>query len=122
MARGFLEDEKTKLAWNVPRALLAKNRVKLLLNMLVIAGQAIPRGGVLTVDPLGEGENTSFRITAAGANARIPPHAPNLLAGESESSVDAHAIQPFYAGMLARSCGLAVTLAAEGEAIVVTAR
>ena len=45
MARGFLEDEKTKLAWNLPRVLLAKNRVKLLLNMLLIAGQAIPRGG-----------------------------------------------------------------------------
>ena len=30
MARGFMEDEKTKLTWNVPRALLPKNRVKLL--------------------------------------------------------------------------------------------
>ena len=45
ISRGFLEDEKTKLAWNLPRALLPKNRVKLLLNMLAIAGQAIPRGG-----------------------------------------------------------------------------
>src|SRR5262245_10674776 len=42
VARGFLEDDKTKLAWNLPRALLAMNRVKLLLNMLVIAGQIIP--------------------------------------------------------------------------------
>ena len=55
IARGFLEDDKTKLAWNLPRALLAKNRVKLLLNMLLIAGQAIPRGGKLTVDPIGLG-------------------------------------------------------------------
>ena len=28
IARGFLEDDKTKLAWNLPRALLAKNLVK----------------------------------------------------------------------------------------------
>src|SRR5438270_2217130 len=41
MARGFIEDEKTKLTWNVPRALLPKNHVKLLLNMLVIATQTI---------------------------------------------------------------------------------
>src|ERR1700752_3776769 len=33
MARGFIEDDKTSLTWNVPRALLPKNRVKLLLNM-----------------------------------------------------------------------------------------
>jgi histidine phosphotransferase ChpT len=122
MARGFLEDEKTKLNWSLPRALLPKNRVKLLLNMLVIAGQAIPRGGSLTAAAIGEGESMSFRITAAGPNARIPPHAPNLLQGTADGPVDAHAIQPFYTGLLARSCGLAVTLAAEGEAIVVTAR
>jgi histidine phosphotransferase ChpT len=122
MTRGFIEDEKTKLKWNLPRALLPKNRVKLLLNMLVIAGQAIPRGGELTVDPLGEGEAMSFRITAAGTNGRVPPHAVELLAGTGEGSVDAHAIQPFYTGLLARSCGLAVTVAPEGEAIVVSAR
>ena len=39
MARGFMEDEKTRLCWNVPRALLSKNRVNLLLNMLLVAVQ-----------------------------------------------------------------------------------
>ncbi len=123
MARGFIEDDKTKLAWTVPRALLPKNRVKLLMNMLVIATQTIPRGGTLTVDPIGEGESMGFRITAAGLNARIPQHVPALLEGTSENgSVDAHAIQPFYTGMLARACGVTVGLAAEGEAIVVATR
>jgi histidine phosphotransferase ChpT len=121
MARGFIEDEKIKLTWNLPRVLLAKNRVKLLLNMLIIAGQAIPRGGVLTVDPLGEGESLSFRITAAGTYARVPPHATELLAGTPEGAVDAHAIQPFYTGMLARACGLSVSIAPEGDAIVLAA-
>src|SRR5436853_4957269 len=49
VARGFLEDDRTKLMWNVPRVLLAKNRVKLLLNLLLLAGHCIPRGGSLTV-------------------------------------------------------------------------
>lgn len=122
MARGFIEDEKTKLNWNLPRVLLPKNRVKLLLNMLIIAGQAIPRGGSLTVDPVGDGDAMSFRIAAAGPNGRIPPHAAALLAGTPEGAVDAHAIQPFYTGMLARSSGLGVTVAAENDAIVIVAR
>ena len=121
MARGFIEDGKVKLAWNLPRLLLPKNRVKLLLNMLIIAGQAIPRGGMLTVDPVGTGPAMSFRITATGLNARVPQAVPGLLASSSADSVDAHAVQPFYTGLLARSCGLTVTLAAEGEAIVVRA-
>jgi histidine phosphotransferase ChpT len=123
MARAFIEDGKTKLAWNLPHRLLPKNRVKLLLNLLIIAGQTIPRGGVLAVDPIGEGESLGFRISATGVNARIPQAVPALLEGTSESgSVDAHAIQPFYAGLLARACGLKVDLRAEGEAIIVTAR
>src|SRR6476661_6807056 len=65
-ARGFMEDDKTKIDWNLPRALLAKNRVKLLLNMLIIAGQAIPRGGKVTVDPIGAGDNLGFKVSDAG--------------------------------------------------------
>jgi histidine phosphotransferase ChpT len=93
----------------------------LLLNMMIIAGQGIPRGGSLTVDPLGEGDTLSFRITAAGTNSRVPPHATELLAGTPEGAVDAHAIQPFYTGMLARASGLTVSVAAENDTIVVVA-
>jgi len=78
---------------------------------------------MLTVDPIGEGDSMGFRITAAGLNARIPQALTGLLEGRSESgTVDAHAIQPFYAGMLAKACGLTVSLAFEGEAVVVTSR
>src|SRR5437660_2387929 len=114
MAQAFIEDDKTKLRWNLPRVLLPKNRVKLLLNLLVLADQTIPRGGMLTVDPIGDGERMSFRIAAAGLNARIPQPVPGLVAGETgAAAVDAHAIQPFYTGLLARSCGLSVRLVPE---------
>jgi histidine phosphotransferase ChpT len=123
VARGFIEDDKFKLAWNLPRALLPKNRVKLLLNMLVVATHAIPRGGTLTLDPVGSGESVAFRITAAGLNARVPPAIPALLegGGATEEPIDAHAIQPYYTGLLARTCGLNATIAAEGETIVIAA-
>ena len=123
VARGFLEDDKTKLTWNLPRVLLPKNRVKLLLNLLLLAGQTIPRGGTLTITPLGEGEGMGFQLTASGLNARIPQAVPALLSGvPAADAVDAHAIQPLFAGMLARACGLNVGLASEGDGVVVTAR
>jgi histidine phosphotransferase ChpT len=122
VARGFLEDDKTKIAWTIPRILLPKNRVKLLLNLLVLAGQTIPRGGNLRVEASGEGDGLGFKVTAAGLNARIPQAVPGLLAGEPDGhSVDAHAIQPFYAGMLARACGLRLSIAPDGDAVVLTA-
>src|SRR5271170_5211557 len=79
MARGHLEDGKTTIAWNLPRVLLPKNRVKLLLNMMVIAQQTIPRGGVITVDQTGEGDAIGFRVAASGLNARMPQNIADLL-------------------------------------------
>src|SRR6202140_2603550 len=35
VTRGLIEDEKVKLTWHAPRALMPKNYVKLLLNMLL---------------------------------------------------------------------------------------
>jgi histidine phosphotransferase ChpT len=121
VTRGLLEDDKTKVAWNLPRVLLAKNRVKLVLNMLLVAAQAIPRGGQLTIDPVGEGEAIGFRVSAKGLNAKVPQALPGLLAGSPGHAVDAHAIQPFYTGLLAKDCSLAVALATEADAVVFTA-
>jgi histidine phosphotransferase ChpT len=123
VTRGLMEDEKTKLSWNLPRVLMAKNRVKLLLNMMLLAAQAIPRGGQLTVDPIGEGEAIGFRVAATGFNAKVPQAIPPLLAGSpADHAVDAHAIQPFYTGLLAKNCGLAVDMALEDGTVVVATR
>jgi histidine phosphotransferase ChpT len=123
VARGFIEDDKIKLSWNLSSALLPKNRVKLLLNMILVAAQSIPRGGIVAVEGDGPPETMTFKISARGLNARIPHAVPALLAGFPERGVvDAHAIQPFYTGLLGRAGGLAVSIEADGDAIVVAAR
>jgi len=118
VARGLIEDGKTTIVWNLPREFVPKNRAKLLLNMLMVAIGTIPRGGVLTVDPAEGG----YRVAATGLNARLSPVSAELLAGSPAHPVDAHAIQPVYTGILARDCGLAVSAAVEGDAVVVAAR
>jgi histidine phosphotransferase ChpT len=117
-ARGMIEDGKITIVWNLQRELVPKNRAKLILNMLVVAVGAVPRGGTLTVDAV----DTGYRVTATGLNARLPATAAELLAGTPAHTVDAHAIQPFYTGLLARDCGLSASAAVEGEAVVVAAR
>ena len=123
ITRGFFEDDKTKLAWNLPRALLAKNRVKLLLNLLLVTGQTIPRGGRLTVDPIGAGDSMGFKVSAAGVNAKVPPAVAALLAGDAgDTTLDAHRIQPFYASLLAQASGVTVAMVMDGDTVVVSAQ
>jgi histidine phosphotransferase ChpT len=120
VARGALEDEKVKINWGLPRLLLPKNRVKLLLNLILLSGHAIPRGGVLTIDPIGKGETMGFRIEANGLNARVPQAMVALLdeAREGGEPIDAHAVQPYFTGLLARNCGFSIAVGTEGELIV----
>jgi len=122
VARQLFADERTRIEWKLPRALMAKNKVKLLLNLCLIADMAIPRGGALTISGEGEGDDIAFRVEAKGPNPRLAPEVVRLLAGESdEATLDARAIQAYYAGLVAQSCGLEVT-ASGGEAIVIEAK
>ena len=110
VARGLFEDNKTTIVWNLPRELLAKNRVKLLLNMLLIAAGADSARGNADGRSRAAGEgHGAIVVTAAGLNARLNPAAAELLVGSPTHAVDAHAIQPLYAGMLARDCGLTLS-------------
>ncbi|CAA0097545.1 Protein phosphotransferase ChpT [Starkeya nomas] len=121
VARGFIEDDRTSLEWQVPRVLAPKNKVKLLLNLLIVATSTIPRGGRIAVEATGEGEEGGFRLRTEGSHSRIPPHLVGLLAGEAPEggALDAHAIQPHYTGLLGRATGYGFNLAHEGEAVTI---
>ncbi|MFC0282519.1 histidine phosphotransferase ChpT [Camelimonas abortus] len=120
VARSFFSDDRTRLAWSGPRLLLPKNRVKLLLNLLLIAATAIPRGGDVAVAISDDG--AAFTVRATGRNARIPAKVEALIAGEAPDGViDAHAIQPYYAGLVARAAGMAVRFSQDGETVTLAA-
>jgi histidine phosphotransferase ChpT len=122
VARGLFQDDKIQFGWSGPRLLVPKNRVKLLLNLVMLAINAVPRGGAVQVTVTGDAETCEFVLRSKGLNARIPPHAEALLAGAPEDGVvDAHGIQTFYAGMIARAAGMKVTLRLEGDEVTIHA-
>jgi histidine phosphotransferase ChpT len=122
VARGMFQDDKIALAWEGPRVLLPKNKVKLLLNLILIATHAVPRGGSIAVRIMGETESPEFILTASGPHARVPAHVEGLLAGSPENgAIDAHAIQPFYAGLVARAAQMSVSFAIEGDTVTIRA-
>jgi histidine phosphotransferase ChpT len=122
VARGLLETEKTALAWKAARQFLPKNKVKLLLNLCQIAGATIPRGGVIEVETTGEGEAAALRVAAKGTNARLQAGFADLLCGRpGAAKVDAHSIQPYFAGLVARECGMTISVDQEAEGFVFAA-
>jgi histidine phosphotransferase ChpT len=123
VTRGLIVNDRTTLVWNPPRQFAAKNKVKLLLNLNLIALSAIPRGGVITVDFAGQDETLAIRVEAKGPNARLAHGVVDLVAGPpAGGGVDAPSIQPFFAGLVARDCGMEVAIVAAPETVTLEAR
>jgi histidine phosphotransferase ChpT len=119
VAKGFLANEKPELVWNAERAYLPKNQVKLLLNLVMAALGAVPRGGTITVDVK---PGPEFTLTCVGPSARVPPNLEAFLAGDlAGHGLDSHAIQPVYAGLLAKAADMTARVVKDGDAIVLSA-
>lgn len=122
IAKGFIEDERIKLSVDAPRILLPKNQVKLFLNLLMIATMAIPRGGQITALATATNEHGHFTITAKGTQARIPAHVEDLLVLKTDGiTIDAHAIQPYYTGLIAQEAGFSISLTLDGDEMRIVA-
>lgn len=122
VTRGLLEDSKTQIQWTVPRLILPKSKVKLLMNLVIVAMATIPRGGTILVKANSAEGQDGFELKATGPASRIPPDLPELLLGNAPNGrVDSHVIQPFYTGLVAREAGMVVRFVTDGETVTVSA-
>lgn len=122
VARGYFANEKkTTLEWHGQRALMPKNQVKLLLNLIMVALGAAPRGGQVKVEITDPNGDPKLTVTATGPTARVPPVFLALLNGQFDDQLDAHAVQPLYTLKLAQAAGFEVSATLTGESVVFAA-
>ncbi len=122
----LFEVEKADLEWTITPVMVPKNKGKLLMNMLIIASGAVPRGGKVLVSITGEGDRQGFEIVASSdpetrQKTLIPSGVEALMAGNPEGGVDARGIQPFYTGILARLSDLSLEMKLEGAVLTFSA-
>lgn len=126
VAKLYFEIEKAELDWQVPLVMLPKHKAKLLMNMLLIAAMAVPRGGKVTVSfEGGEGMEKFIMRSTSDPEKRqktlMPSGAEGLLSGAPEGGVDARGIQPFYTGILARMTDMELKIGIENDVFEFTA-
>ncbi|MGH6866032.1 MAG: histidine phosphotransferase ChpT [Methyloceanibacter sp.] len=117
VARDFVQGAgKHQVAWQGPPITLAKDKVKLLLNLVALGVLALPRGGTINVEIGGAPPHVSFTVRAKGDASRLNDQVKTLLTGANGVAIDAHSIQPYYAGRVAAAAGMTVTAEArDGE-------
>lgn len=95
---------------------LEKTQGRLVLNLVMVALQSIPRGGELVIELTQKAEAHIFNLTATGPKARIYEEFQRSLAGRApDDGFDGRTIQPFYAGMLVREMGGRIDSALKDE-------
>jgi len=121
LSMGLVGNGSTRLDWQVGTPSLDKTVVKLLLNMIFIGFEALPRGGVLRVGVQKAGA-TNLMISAEGPKARLPETAVSILRNGAElETVEPREANIFFAHELAKGLGSSLHVSIGDEVIEIAA-
>jgi histidine phosphotransferase ChpT len=119
VARDVFGSGRTVFEWNGGRRMASRNSVKLLLNLCLIAANAVPRGGVIAVDISGEDDAMAIRVEAKGTNAKLSHSAADILTNAlPKEPIDGHSIQLYFTTLLARECQATLNVSTSPESVL----
>ena len=122
LSNDMFADSKPDLVWNIDSDGIDKNRARILMNLVMLAIQAAPRGGTVTVSRHGQGEGANFVTVSEGPKVRLDAAVAKAIAGKvPEDGFDGRSIQPLYANLLARDIGGTIGASADETMIQFTA-
>jgi histidine phosphotransferase ChpT len=122
VAAGLFEEGKITFDWPAPAIMepepLPARQAKLLLHLVVLGAEALPRGGTLSLS-LSDGPGTRrVEIGARGRSAVLHDRIASAVSGQvSIEELDPRAAQAFLAGIVARSLGVTVEMGTSGETV-----
>jgi len=104
---------KPELVWSAPAVAMPRPAVRVIVNLLLIANECLPRGGVVEIKAAKLDEGGEIIVTATGPRAKLKDETAAALRGEGDE-LTGHTIQPTLTGLLARQGGVELT-ACQGE-------
>ncbi len=113
IAAGYLESGKATLAWNVTTDWGGdgppEGTVKVLLNLLVVADEALSQGGVITVSVDDGDARQAIVVRVEGVNAGLREHQDAALDGTlATEDLTARTVQAYVTGLFARRYGMTI--------------
>jgi histidine phosphotransferase ChpT len=121
LSRGLIGNGKHKLAWRGLKGQIAKDKAKLLLNLVAAAPTAIPRGGEIEVEVAGTLAQPGFIVRCHGPSARPPQYLGEFVSGPAPA-INALTIQAYYTLRLAAASRMRLAILKDGLDILLTAK
>jgi len=107
LAEPMFADARADLAWKTEGGEISKAAARVLLNLIWLAVDTLPRGGVVTIEATASADGGArLRLTGAGPRLRLDAAYITAFAGEApEDGFDGRNVQPYFAGLIARESG-----------------
>ena len=114
ISNDMFADSKPDLVWNIDSDGIDKDRARILLNLIMLAVQAAPRGGTVTISRHGQDDGAEFVLVSDGPKVRLGAAVAKAIAGKApEDGFDGRSIQPLYASLLTRDIGGTIAASAD---------
>lgn len=107
LATGMFGQSRSELVFRNEVGAIDRNAARVLLNLIWLAVDSLPRGGSVTIEaaPSADG-GARLRLVAAGPRLRLDASYILAFRGETpEAGFDSRNIQPYYTGLIARESG-----------------
>jgi len=124
ICEGLLKGGKISLSWvekGMGPGAVDKPAVKLLVNVIALAREALPRGGAINVTLSGPSP-VRAEVSAVGTGARLSPEAAAALAkGADVASLTPRTVQAFLVAWLAQRIGAGLAVETGTDRVTLTA-
>ncbi len=118
IVEGFMKSHKPSIEWDIETDHFSCGHARVLMNLVIMATAAIPRGGVVRLQVRNEDDGLSIAAIAKGPKARLSDFTQSALAGETpEEGWSARTIQPLFAKMVASDLAGDISATAEEEQV-----
>ena len=113
---------KPELIWSAPAVAMPRPAVRVIVNLLLIANECLPRGGKVDVAAAKrDGGGGEVIVSATGPRAKLRDTTAAALRGEGEE-LNGHTIQPTLTGLLARQGGVELSARESEDRVELIAR
>jgi len=112
---------KPELVWSAPAVAMPRPAVRVIVNLLLIANECLPRGGKVEISAAKTAEGGEVIVTASGPRAKLREPTAAALRGDGEE-LTGHTIQPTLTGLLARQGGVELSARESEEKVELIAR
>lgn len=123
IVEGFMKSHKPSVEWDIDTDHFSCGHARVLMNLVIMATAAIPRGGVVHLKVMNEAAGLTVIAQAKGPKARLSEFTEAALSGNTpEEGWSARTIQPLFAKMVSDDLDGELTATAAEEEITFTVR